>query len=117
MLVRVDPDSTVGLADQIASQIRGALAEGRLAPGEKLPPARALAASLDVNMHTVLRAYSALRDEGLIELRRGRGAQVRAELDSQLTALDNQIRALVGAARRLGMSPDQLLGHIKQVTS
>jgi len=115
MLLRVDPDSTVGLADQIASQIRGALAEGRLAPGEKLPPARALAASLDVNMHTVLRAYSTLRDEGLIELRRGRGAQVRADADAGLTALRRQIRGLVEAAGRLGMSQAELISEIQRV--
>ena len=113
MLIKVDADSAIGLADQIAGQIRGALASGRLNPGERLPPARELAAGLDVNMHTVLRAYSALRDEGLIELRRGRGAQVRSDADPARAQLDEQVRKLVATATRLGMTRAQLARHIE----
>jgi GntR family transcriptional regulator len=115
MLVRVDADSGVGLAEQIANQLRGAVVTGRLEPGERLPPARELAAGLDVNMHTVLRAYAALRDEGLVELRRGRGAQVRRDLDRQKAAFDHQVRALVEAATRLGIGHDELLTQIREV--
>ena len=115
MLVRVDPDSPVGLADQIASQVRGAVAAGRLEPGAKLPPARELAAGLEVNMHTVLRAYSTLRDEGLIDLRRGRGAQIRADIDVGLTQLDQEINALVESAARIGMTRRQLIDHMEEV--
>jgi len=117
MLFSVDPDSPVGLAEQIASQVRGALASGRLTPGDKLPPARELAAGLAVNMHTVLRAYSALRDEELIELRRGRGAHVRPTVDVDLIALDEEIRALLAAANRLGISRAQLVRQIEQVSA
>ena len=115
MLFGVDPDSAVGLADQIASQVRGALISGRLQPGDKLPPARELASGLGVNMHTVLRAYSALRDEGLIDLRRGRGAQVRTSVDPDAVDLDHQIRSLVEAATRLGITKSQLLRQIEAV--
>jgi DNA-binding transcriptional regulator YhcF (GntR family) len=115
MLIRVDPESPQGLADQIASQVRGALIAGRLKAGERLPAARELAAGLDVNMHTVLRAYSMLRDEGLIELRRGRGAQVRADVNVGRAALDDQIRVVVQSASRLGMSRDQLVKQISEV--
>jgi DNA-binding transcriptional regulator YhcF (GntR family) len=117
MLFGVDPDSTVGLADQIASQVRGAVAAGRLKPGDKLPPARELASGLAVNMHTVLRAYSVLRDEGLIELRRGRGAQVRTTLDLDVVELEQQMRTLVDAASRLGMTRAQLLRRMEEVSA
>jgi GntR family transcriptional regulator len=116
MLIRFDPESPVGLADQIAAQVRGALVAGTLQPGERLPAARELADSLDVNMHTVLRAYSALRDEGLIELRRGRGAHVRADVDLGAAALDGQIRTLLGEARRLGVSKAQLVRRLQEAT-
>jgi DNA-binding transcriptional regulator YhcF (GntR family) len=117
MWFMVNPDSSVGLADQISNQVRGAVVSGRLKPLDKLPPARELAAGLDVNMHTVLRAYAALRDEGLIELRRGRGAQVRATLNRDLVDLDQQIRSLLDAANRLGITRTELLSHIEAVST
>lgn len=117
MLVRIDSESAQGLADQIAGQVRGALVAGSLHPGERLPPARELAAGLGVNMHTVLRAYSMLRDEGLIELRRGRGAQVRADVNVGRAAFEDQLRAVVESASRLGMSRDQLIQQILEVAT
>jgi GntR family transcriptional regulator len=114
MLFRVDPTSTVGLAEQIAAAVRGALAGGELAPGDRLPPAREVAAGLDVNVHTVLRGYAALRDEGLIELRRRRGAQVRPDLDPATLALRQQIRDLAQAAGRLGWSADDLADAVRK---
>ncbi|HET7387132.1 MAG TPA: GntR family transcriptional regulator [Nocardioidaceae bacterium] len=115
MWFRVDPTSAVGLADQIAARVRAALLESRLTPGDRLPPAREVARGLDINMHTVLRGYAILRDEGLIELRRGRGARVRTDVDVDLTDLRQQIRALVGAAQRLGISREGLITEMRKV--
>jgi DNA-binding transcriptional regulator YhcF (GntR family) len=117
MLLRVDPDSPRGLAEQIADQVREAIASGSLRPSEKLPPARELAAGLDVNMHTVLRAYAELRDEGLIDLRRGRGAHVVARPATSLSAqLRRQVEDLVAQAARLGVDREQLIDEIRKVT-
>ena len=58
--------------------MRREMAAGRLLRGERLPSAKEAASLLDINLHTVLRAYQTLRDEGLIDLRRGRGAVVTA---------------------------------------
>ncbi|MEL6551417.1 MAG: phosphonate metabolism transcriptional regulator PhnF [Pseudomonadota bacterium] len=62
----------------IAGSLRGDLAEGRYAPGDKLPTEAALAERFGVNRHTVRHALSALVDEGLIRTRRGSGAFVAA---------------------------------------
>ena len=74
--VKVDRSEALALHDQVAAAIRRAIAAGEAAPGERLPPAKDLAAVLGVNANTVLRALRLLRDEGLLEFRRGRGVTV-----------------------------------------
>jgi GntR family transcriptional regulator len=76
VLITIDPSSPAPLYRQIAEGIRRAVDREEVKPGERLPAARQLARLLEVNMHTVLRAYADLRDQGLVELRRGRGAVV-----------------------------------------
>jgi GntR family transcriptional regulator len=70
------PSNPTDLYEQVAAEIRRAIAVGEAKPGERLPPAKDLAAVLDVNTNTVLRALRLLRDEGLLEFRRGRGISV-----------------------------------------
>ena len=76
MDVNIDRSGPVPLHDQVASQIRRAIADGEAGPGERLPLAKDLAAVLGVNKNTVLRALHLLRDEGLLDFRRGRGITV-----------------------------------------
>jgi len=106
VLIRVDPGSPAPLYQQIAQQIRGALAAGALVSGERLPPARDLAVALQVNVQTVLRAYAELRDEQLVEVRRGRGVTVLGQPDR--AGLADQVRRLIGAARDLGLSDPEI---------
>ncbi|MFI0960946.1 GntR family transcriptional regulator [Streptomyces sp. NPDC021080] len=114
MLIRVLPGSPVPLGEQIAACVRGAIADGSAAPGERLPPARQVAASLNVNVHTVLRGYQRLRDEGLIELRRGRGAMVTtAPGIAHRARLTDAVHGLVAQARELGLSDEDLLALVR----
>lgn len=113
MLIRVDPSSEVPLFDQLASSIRTSVMSGTLAAGERLPSARELAESLEVNVHTVLRAYQELRDEGLIELRRGRGAIVSAPLHDY-AGLSAAIATVVAEARSRDISPTALAALIRE---
>lgn len=114
MLVRVDPASTEPLFTQIAAQVRGAIAKGRLAEGDQLPPARDLASALGVNMHTVLRAYAGLRDEGLVEMRRRRGVIVRARVDGR-ARLIQLARDVATEAKRQGVTRAELRRVIEEV--
>jgi GntR family transcriptional regulator len=76
LLIRILGNDETPLYSQIASQLRRAITEGSVKEGERLPAARELAESLQVHMHTVLRAYDELRQEGLLDVRRGRGVVV-----------------------------------------
>jgi GntR family transcriptional regulator len=74
--VKVDRRDPTDLYEQVAAEIRRAIADGEAKPGERLPPAKDLAAVLGVNTNTVLRSLRLLREEGLLEFRRGRGILV-----------------------------------------
>ncbi|GAA1239053.1 GntR family transcriptional regulator [Microbacterium phyllosphaerae] len=113
MLIRIDADSARPLFDQVATSVRADILTGRLGPGDRLPAARELADALEINLHTVLRAYQQLRDEGLIDLRRGRGAVVAASA-APLAELSHDIAALVARAASLGVSPTTLAALIKE---
>jgi GntR family transcriptional regulator len=79
MLWTIDAAGSQPLHEQIAGNVRRALADGALQPGERLPSAQELATVLDVNANTVLSAYRRLRSENLLEFRRGRGVRVRSD--------------------------------------
>jgi len=113
MLIRIDPGSSVPLFEQFAASVRAEVLRGSVLPGQRLPSARELAASLELNMHTVLRGYQLLRDEGLIELRRGRGAVV-TERARDYAALAALLPTLVAEAKRLDLSPAALAALIRE---
>ena len=113
MLVRLDSASDVPLFAQVAASVRADAAAGRLRPGDRLPSAREVASALGVNLHTVLRAYQELRDEGLVDMRRGRGALV-TDAAVPLVQLHDEIAALAARARTLGLSPDTLAALVKE---
>ena len=99
-----------GLAryEQVASEIRRAIADGEANPGERLPPARDLAAVLGVNANTVFRALRLLRDEGLLEFRRGRGVTVTGTA-AERGAVLARARDLLQFAQRQGYQRDELI--------
>ena len=113
MRVKVDRDDPTELHEQVASEIRRAIAEGEAAPGERLPPARDLAAVLAVNTNTVLRALRVLRDEGLLEFRRGRGVTVAGS--PERGAVVERAHELVSFARQQGYRVDELIEIIRAV--
>lgn len=83
-------------------------------PGERLPPARDLAAVLSVNSNTVLRALRQLRDEGLLEFQRRRGIHVARGAMPKSVVL-TKAQELVQLARREGYRRDDLLKLIEDL--
>ena len=104
---------------QIVNQVKYLVAAGRLAPGEELPPIRALAEQLVINPNTVARAYLELERAGLVNKRHGSGTYVsdsgsplkRAE---RLKLMTHRTDALLAEARHLEVELDELIDLIRQ---
>jgi GntR family transcriptional regulator len=113
--VKVGRDGeALALYERVAIEIRRAIAEGEAKPGERLPPARDLAAVLGVNANTVFRALRLLRDEGLLEFRRGRGVTVSGTATERGAVL-SRARDLLQFARRQGYHRDELIRIIESL--
>ena len=116
MLVTMQPVKRAGVAhlelhEMVAAEIRRDVANGDVRPGQRLPPARDMAAVLGVHANTVLRALRVLRDEGVLEFRRGRGVTVCGEPERGL--IWAQANELLVHARRLGLQRDDVLSIIE----
>ncbi|MBP2702504.1 GntR family transcriptional regulator [Microbispora sp. RL4-1S] len=115
MLLMLDLNDPRPLHEQVTAAIRRAIAGGEVAPGDRLPPARDLAGALGVNANTVLRSLRALRDEGLLEFRRGRGVSVLRRPDPR-EALRDRARGLLEEAAKYGLGPDEVADLIKELS-
>ena len=111
--VHIDRDDPVLLHDQVAAEIRRAIAEGEAGPGERLPLAKDIAAVLGVNKNTVLRAMHILRDEGLVEFGRGSGITVTGT--AQKGVVLQHVRELVEFARRQGYKRESVIAMIESL--
>ncbi|MEW9527859.1 GntR family transcriptional regulator [Microbispora sp. NPDC049125] len=115
MLLTLDLNDPRPLHEQVTAAIRRAITDGKIAPGDRLPPARDLADALGVNANTVLRSLRHLRDEGLLEFRRGRGVSVLRRPDAR-QALESQVRDLLDEAARHGFRPHEVIDLIKELS-
>lgn len=80
-LIQIDFDSDEAIYIQLRNQIILGIATSRLQEGDSLPSVRQLAEKIGINMHTVNKAYSLLRQEGLLTLDRRRGAVIQIDVD------------------------------------
>lgn len=111
MPVKIDRSDPTPLHDQVAAQIRRSIAEGDAKPGDRLPPAKDMASVLRVNTNTVLRALRQLRDEGLLEFRRGLGVRVAGTPERGIVLA--KAHELLTLARHHGYQPDELAQIIR----
>lgn len=107
----VNKNEAVALYEQVAAEIRRAIADGETSSGERLPPAIDLASVLGVNKNTVIRALHILRDEGLVDFTRGRG--VRVVGSPQRSAVVVRVNELLEYARQQGYRRDEVVAIIQ----
>lgn len=113
MLVRIDVHSPEPLYAQLARALAREIESGAVAAGESLPAAKALAADLGINVHTVLRAYDELRTRGLVEMRRGRGSVVRGRRTTP-APVRRALGELLAAAEASGLTKEDVVALVRR---
>lgn len=116
MLIRLDPDSSVPVYEQIVAAVVAAITDGALVAGSKLPTVRQLAGDLGVATNTVAKAYRQLEAEGHVVTLGRNGtvvqqptAEVRAEDELQAAAM-----LLARTAQRRGLDLNTTIGQLRQ---
>ncbi len=109
----IDPSAPIPLQQQIVGSVRRAIAEGHLAPGDRLPSAVALGEEVGVDRNTVLAAYRKLRDSRDLEFRRGRSVRVAPTADRR-PPLGDAVLRIVELSRNSGYTDDELIEMIRE---
>ena len=117
MILRLDLAASRPLFVQIGDEIKRSLVSGELSAGDALPPGRELAASLEVSLETVQRAYRELALEGIVTSRVGRGTRVADPVDLGQLGLESLITDLIERAQSAGVSRPRLIELVERAYS
>ena len=105
MLIEIDFNSEEAIYVQLCNQIILGIATSKLQEGENLPSVRQLADTIGINMHTVNKAYSVLKQEGFVTIDRRRGAVISIDSDKirALEEMKEELRVLLakGSCRNI----------------
>ncbi len=118
--IQILTNSDVPIYKQIREQVRTAILKGQLQTGEQLPSARQLATNLGINMLTVHKAWNELRQEGLIESRRGEGMFVLPQTrefseEQKLQSLKTKGQEFLVLANSYGLSSSEALDILREL--
>ena len=117
MLIKIDLQSDEALYIQLRNQIILGIATSTLHEGDVLPSVRQLAEDIGINMHTVNKAYSVLRQEGFVTIDRRRGAIVSLDVD-KLQALDEMqknLRVLLAKGRCKNITRQEIHDMVDEI--
>ena len=110
MLIKIDFSSSEAIYQQLCNQIILGIATADLEEGDVLPSVRQMADDIGLNMHTVNKAYTILKQEGFVKVDRRRGAIVSVDVDALQARqqLEKDFRKLLAQARCRNMSRQEL---------
>ena len=120
MRIKIDFNSQEAIYQQLRNQIVMAIAQNELQNGDSLPSVRSLAQELGVNLHTVNKAYSILRQEGYLILERRRGAVVQVRIEEKNTEvcqINDHMQLIVAQAICKDISKEEMYQIIDQMYS
>jgi GntR family transcriptional regulator len=113
MFFSIDPNNGVAIYEQVVRQVKFAIAEGTLVPGQLLPSVRILSQKLAINPNTIARAFQQLQNDGALESLRGRGLVVAADsrkacLQARRSIIQERLRSVVSEALHGGLTAAEL---------
>lgn len=117
MLITIDFSSEEAIYMQLRNQIIIAIATERIREGDTLPSVRQLADNIGVNMHTVNKAYSVLKQEGIVKLDRRHGAIVALDFDKAqaMQEFKCEIQMAIAKAICKNISVDEVHGAVEEI--
>lgn len=117
MIIEIDFNSEEALYLQLRNQIILGIATSRYQEGDALPSVRALAEEIGINMHTVNKAYTVLKQEGFVKVDRRKGAVIALNVDKiqALEEIDKDLRVILAKARCKGISRAEIHEMIDEI--
>ena len=123
MFLNINPSNGIAIYDQVVRQVKFAVAQGAVKPGNLVPSVREMARDLAINPNTVARAYQQLQADGVLEQVRGMGLEVAANAVKQCKGerqklIQDRVRQSLVEAKQSGLGEDELRQLVeKQLTS
>jgi GntR family transcriptional regulator len=113
MFFSIDPNNGISIYEQIVRQVKFAVADGVLIPGQLLPSVRTLSTQLAINPNTVAKAFMILQSDGICESLRGRGLTIRSAAveacgQARRTLLEERLRSAISEALHGGFSTKEV---------
>ncbi len=117
MVIEIDFNSDEAIYVQLRNQIVLGIATARIREGDSLPSVRQLAEEIGINMHTVNKAYTVLKQEGLIRLDRRRGAVVAIDIDKLqiLEDMKRQLRVVLAKGRCKNITKEEVYTLVDEI--
>lgn len=117
MLIEIDFSSDEAIYQQLCNQIILGIATEQYTEGQVLPSVRQLADEIGINMHTVNKAYTVLKQEGFVKVDRRRGAVISVDSDKQraLEAIRGKMQEAIAEAICRGLTRDDLHGLVDRI--
>lgn len=117
MVLEIDFNSDEALYLQLCNQIILGIATARFREGDSLPSVRQLADSIGINMHTVNKAYTVLKQEGYVKVDRRRGAVIAVDVDRirALAELKKELKVILAKSSCRNVSKEEIHELIEEI--
>ena len=117
MIIEIDFNSDEAIYLQLRNQIIFGIATSHFREGDSLPSVRQLAETVGINMHTVNKAYTVLKQEGYVKVDRRKGAVIAVDTDKlkMMTQLKRELQVLIARGSCKNITKDEFHGLIDEI--